>query len=103
FGGYPGWCEVIQRLKLGIFFSHPTQHHSAMFRCLTRAEGFETKVFYYDPGLAGQMYDSGYCTSERWDVDLMSGTDATILWNHFRGREVNMTRQLNPGALLAML
>ena len=90
-------------MKLGIFFSHPTQHHSAMFRCLTKTPGLEVKVFYYDPGLAGQMYDSGYGTSEKWDVDLLSGTNTKILWNPFRGREVSMVRQFNPGAIAVIL
>ena len=93
----------VRRPMLGIFFSHPTQHHSAMFQYLAKAEGLEVHVFYYDPGSLGGMFDPGYGTDSAWDVDLTSGTQARVLGNIFRGREVHPFRQVNPGVVPVML
>jgi len=105
----PAPGESAERIKtravrrLGIFFSHPTQHHSAMFRYLARTDGIEAKIFYYDPGLLGGMYDPGYRTDSPWDVDLTTGLRARTLKNVLRGREVRQHRQLNLGVVPAVL
>lgn len=91
------------RPKLAVFFSHPTQHHSAMFQYLAKSKDLDLHVFYYDPGSMGGMFDPGYRTDAAWDVDLTRGTDSRVLSNLLRGREVNPFRQVNPGAVLAML
>ena len=85
-----GACDrsASRRYKLAVFFSHPTQHHSAMFQCLAKKEDIDLHVYYYDPGLMGGMFDSGYGTNAPWDVDLTSGLNARLLRNILRGREV---------------
>lgn len=93
----------VQPIKLGIFFSHPTQHHSALFQSLGRQKGLQVKVYYFDPGLLGGMFDPGYGTTSAWDVDLMGGTESTVLRNLLRGREVSPFRQFNPGILPVIL
>ncbi len=92
-----------RRPKLAVFFSHPTQHHSAMFQYLAGAKDIDLHVYYYDPGSLGGMFDPGYRTDTAWDVDLTKGTDATVLTNLLRGREVHPFRQINPGVVSAML
>lgn len=92
-----------KRPRLAVFFSHPTQHHSAMFQYLARAKDIDLHVYYYDPGSLGGMFDPGYRTDASWDVDLTRGTDARVLTNLFRGREVHPFRQVNPGVVTAML
>ncbi len=83
-------------LKLGIFFSHPTQHHSAWFQHLSRIENLNVKVYYYDAGSLGGMFDPGYGITQAWDVDLMEGTQSVVLPNLLRGNQINQFRQLNP-------
>jgi glycosyltransferase involved in cell wall biosynthesis len=89
--------------RLAVFFSHPTQHHSAMFQYLAKRSDLDLSVFYYDPGLMGGMFDPGYGTNLAWDVDLTSGVDSRLLRNLLRGREVSQFRQLNPGVVPAII
>jgi glycosyltransferase involved in cell wall biosynthesis len=89
-------------IKIGIFFSHPTQHHSIMFKYLSQVPGIESKIYYYDPGLLAQMFDVGFGTSEPWDVDLLGGTKSTVLSNPLRSRQITYYRQINLGVLRAM-
>jgi glycosyltransferase involved in cell wall biosynthesis len=89
-------------VKIGIFFSHPTQHHSVMFKYLAQAPDIESQVYYYDPGLLTKMFDAGFGVAEAWDVDLLSGTRSTVLPSLLRGREINPYRQVNPGIIKVM-
>ncbi len=89
--------------RLGVFFSHPTQHHSVMFQHLSCIPGLETRIYYYDFGNLKGAFDAGYGTSEGWDVDLLSGTKSRVLPNILRGKRVNQFRQLNPRVVGAML
>jgi glycosyltransferase involved in cell wall biosynthesis len=91
------------RRRLVVFFSHPTQHHSAMFQYLAKRSDLDLNVFYYDPGLMGGMFDAGYGTNSAWDVDLTSGVDSRILQNLLRGRQVSQFRQLNLGVIPAVI
>jgi glycosyltransferase involved in cell wall biosynthesis len=88
-----------RRLKLGIFFSHPTQHQSVMFQQLSQIAGLDVQVYYCDPGALGKMFDPGYGNSVAWDVDLLSGTRSVILPNWLRGREISVFRQFNPAVV----
>ena len=92
--------EVIDRTmarpKLGVFMSHPTQHHAGMFRHLVRRSDVNIQVYYYDPGASRKIGDRDFGTAEPWDVDLLSGTNSTILWNVLRGHYITPFRQLNP-------
>jgi glycosyltransferase involved in cell wall biosynthesis len=85
-------------LKLGIFFSHPTQHHSILFRELSRVPGLDVQIHYYDPGAVGGMFDPGYGNANPWDVDLLAGTRHRILRNLLRRSRsgADASRQLNP-------
>jgi glycosyltransferase involved in cell wall biosynthesis len=74
-----------------------------MFRYLSRKDGIITKVYYYDYGSLGKMYDPGYGNSEAWDVDLLGGTQSVILRNPFRGKQISGFRQFNPGVITAIL
>jgi glycosyltransferase involved in cell wall biosynthesis len=94
---------AVSRRKFGVFFSHPTQHHSAMFQYLARNEDIDLNVFYYDPGSLGGMFDPGYETNTAWDVDVTRGTQHRVLKNLLRGREVHPFRQINPGVLWEVL
>jgi glycosyltransferase involved in cell wall biosynthesis len=92
--------------RIGIFFSHPTQHHSVMFKYLSQLSDLKTKIYYYDYGSLRGAYDPGYGTSEGWDVDLLTGTPSHVLPNWLRGkagRPVSQFRQLNPHIIGAML
>lgn len=92
-----------KRPRLAVFFSHPTQHHSAMFQYLAKSKDIDLYVYYYDPGSLGGMFDPGYRTDAAWDVDLTAGIDAKVLTNLVRGKEVHPFRQINPGVITAML
>jgi glycosyltransferase involved in cell wall biosynthesis len=94
---------AVSRRKLGVFFSHPTQHHSAMFQYLAKNEDIDLHVFYYDPGSLGGMFDPGYETNTAWDVDVTQGTRHRVLKNLLRGREVHPFRQINPGVVWQVL
>jgi glycosyltransferase involved in cell wall biosynthesis len=91
------------RRKFGVFFSHPTQHHSAMFQYLAKNQEIDLHVFYYDPGSLGGMFDPGYETNTAWDVDVTEGTRHRVLKNLVRGDEVHPFRQINPGVVSEVL
>lgn len=97
-----GRSESEPRIKLGVFFSHPTQHHSVMFQSLSRCSEIDTRVYYYDPGQSGQSYDPGYGTKEAWDVDLLQGTNYTILKSLRSGGQFSAFRQWCPGVIPIM-
>lgn len=98
-----GQQTAVRRRRLAAFFSHPTQHHSAMFQYLAKNDDIDLRVYYYDPGSLGGMFDPGYGNNAAWDVDLTSGVQAQVLTNVFRGREVHPFRQLNLGVVWAIL
>ncbi len=89
--------------RLGIFFSHPTQHHSVMFKHLSEVPDISTHIYYYDYGSLKGAFDPGYGTSESWDVDLLSGTPTKVLPNLLRGQQISQFRQFNPRVIGAML
>src|SRR5260221_769183 len=74
-----------------------------MFQYLARNDDIDLRVYYYDPGSVGGMFDLGYGNNAAWDVDLTSGVQARVLANVLRGREVHPFRQLNPGVFRAIL
>lgn len=74
-----------------------------MFQYLARTEDLDLRVYYYDPGSLGGMFDPGYGTDSAWDVDLISGTRSQVLANLLRGNEVHPFRQFNPGVVCAVL
>lgn len=58
--------------RLGIVFTHPTQHHAPLWRKLNEQPDIEVTVFY----LCNENQSSGdreLGSTEPWDVDLLSG------------------------------
>jgi glycosyltransferase involved in cell wall biosynthesis len=70
-----------------------------MFWHLAHMKDLDVKIYYYDPGSLGRMFDPGYGNAVAWDVDLLGGTQSVILPNLLRGGRVNQFRQLNPGVI----
>jgi hypothetical protein len=68
-------------LRLAIFFSHPTQHHSPWFRAIAATGEVDLHVFYFHPGLTSPTggYDSGFDVTFQWDIPLLEGYPYTIL------------------------
>jgi glycosyltransferase involved in cell wall biosynthesis len=83
------------RLRLGIFFTHPTQHHSVLFNRLADRGRLHVDSFYFDPGPWAGMHDSGYGRNNSWDIETRHSS-ASVLWNPFRKNEVVHQRQFNP-------
>ena len=90
------------RPKLGIFFTHPTQHHSVMFNLLADNPEIDVSIYYFDPGAWKGMHDTGYNLANVWDVDL-SHKRARVLWNPIRGPHIVHQRQFNPAIPFLML
>src|SRR4051794_36858610 len=91
-----------ERVKLGVFLSHPNQHQSVMFQYLSRIPELDTRVYYYDPGLAGATHDPHFGVAAAWDVDLVGETRSVVLPNLLRGRQISYFRQLNPSVVPIM-
>jgi glycosyltransferase involved in cell wall biosynthesis len=59
--------------RLGVVFTHPTQHHGPLWRKLSEQAGLSLKVLYLsDENQGGGDLDLG-SSSQPWDVDLLSG------------------------------
>jgi glycosyltransferase involved in cell wall biosynthesis len=65
--------------RLGIVFTHPTQHHGPLWKKLNEQAGLSVKVFY----LCNENQTSGDIllgkSSQPWDVDLLSGYEYDYL------------------------
>jgi glycosyltransferase involved in cell wall biosynthesis len=65
--------------RLGVVFTHPTQHHGPLWRKLNEQSGLSVKVLY----LCNENQTSGDAllgsSSQPWDVDLMSGYEYDYL------------------------
>jgi glycosyltransferase involved in cell wall biosynthesis len=65
--------------RLGVVFTHPTQHHGPLWRKLNEQEGLSLKVLY----LCNENQESGDVLlgggSQPWDVDLLSGYEYEYL------------------------
>jgi glycosyltransferase involved in cell wall biosynthesis len=86
--------------KIGVFFSHPNQHHSVMFSRLSDYADVQVKIYYFDSN-TGQ-HDRDFSSSQQWDIDYLAGTDYTILKNVFRNRQYSQIKQFNAGVVPAM-
>lgn len=73
------------QFRLGVVFTHPTQHHGPLWRKLTEQSGLSLKVLY----LSSENQNSGDLflgkAAKAWDVDLTSGYDYEYLKN-LRGK-----------------
>lgn len=64
--------------RLGVVFTHPTQHHAPLWRKLNQQPNVRVKTFY----LCNENQSSGdrhLGSTEPWDVDLLSGYDHEFL------------------------
>jgi glycosyltransferase involved in cell wall biosynthesis len=59
--------------RLGIVFTHPTQHHGPLWRKLNEQPGLSVKVLYLSDENQGSGDDQLGSNSQAWDVDLLSG------------------------------
>ena len=65
--------------RLGVVFTHPTQHHGPLWRKLSEQPGLSVKVLYLsDENQGGGDRDLG-SSSQAWDVDLLSGYEYEYL------------------------
>jgi glycosyltransferase involved in cell wall biosynthesis len=65
--------------RLGVVFTHPTQHHGPLWRKLSEQPGLSIKVLYLsDENQGGGDRDLG-SSSQAWDVDLLSGYEYEYL------------------------
>ncbi|UIE37503.1 glycosyltransferase family 4 protein [Leptodesmis sichuanensis] len=65
--------------RLGVVFTHPTQHHGPLWRKLSEQPGLSLKVLYLsDENQGGGDRDLGG-SSQPWDVDLLSGYEYEYL------------------------
>jgi glycosyltransferase involved in cell wall biosynthesis len=89
--------------RLAIFFSHPTQHHSTLFRALAQRGLLDVSVYYYSHGLNARSIDKGFGTRHSWDVDLLSGYPSRVLWSPVPDPVQSPLRQVNPGVVVPLL
>lgn len=88
--------------RLGVVFTHPTQHHAPLWRSLNAQPGVEVTVFYLcNENQSGGDRELG--SSEPWDVDLLSGYTHSFL-KTLTGKTATATTKglLNP-ALVSQL
>ncbi|AFW95847.1 glycosyl transferase group 1 protein [Anabaena sp. 90] len=71
--------------RLGVVFTHPTQHHGPLWKKLNEQAGLSVKVFYLcnENQASGDVLLGG--NSQPWDVDLLSGYEYDYL-KDFSGR-----------------
>jgi len=86
--------------RLGIVFTHPTQHHGPLWRKLSEQPNLQVKVLYLcnenqvegDPHLGE--------ASQAWDVDLLGGYDYEFLEDFAGNIPSKLERKLlNPGLI----
>ena len=65
--------------RLGIVFTHPTQHHGPLWRKLNEQPGLSVKVLYLcnENQISGDALLGG--SSQPWDVDVLSGYEYDYL------------------------
>ena len=61
------------KFRLGVVFTHPTQHHGPLWRKLSEQSGLSLKVMYLssENQSSGDNFLGG--SAQPWDVDLLSG------------------------------
>ncbi|MBW4554050.1 MAG: glycosyltransferase family 4 protein [Aphanocapsa sp. GSE-SYN-MK-11-07L] len=65
--------------RLGVIFTHPTQHHGPLWKKLSEQSGLSLKVLYLsDENQGGGDRDLG-SRSQAWDVDLLCGYEYEYL------------------------
>lgn len=68
--------------RLGVLFTHPTQHHSPLWRRLAKEDTISLHVMYLSSeNVAEDTGDRELKANEPWDVDLLSGYSFEFLKN----------------------
>lgn len=65
--------------RLGVVFTHPTQHHGPLWRKLSEQPGLSLKVLYLSDENQGSGDRDLGSSSQGWDVDLLSGYEHEYL------------------------
>jgi glycosyltransferase involved in cell wall biosynthesis len=65
--------------RLGVVFTHPTQHHGPLWRKLSEQPGLSVKVLYISDENQGSGDRDLGGSSQAWDVDLLSGYEYEYL------------------------
>lgn len=88
-----------QTFRLGVVFTHPTQHHAPLWRKLNEQPGVSVKAFYLcnENQVGG---DRHLGSSEPWDVDLVGGYECEFL-KTWKGKIADKIDKnlFNPGLL----
>lgn len=67
------------RLRVGIVVSHPVQYFSPLFDLLQARGAVDLTVAYGNDAGERSSWDPGFCSSYRWDIDLVSGHEHEFL------------------------
>lgn len=65
--------------RLGVVFTHPTQHHGPLWKKLSEQPGLSLKVLYLSDENQGSGDRDLGSNSQGWDVDLLSGYEHEYL------------------------
>jgi glycosyltransferase involved in cell wall biosynthesis len=70
---------MTKKFRLGVVFTHPTQHHGPLWRKLSEQPNLSIEVLYLcnENQVGGDVLLGN--SSQAWDVDLMSGYRSTYL------------------------
>jgi glycosyltransferase involved in cell wall biosynthesis len=68
--------------RLGVIFTHPTQHHSPLWQRLAKEKDLSISVFYLsDENAKSGSGDKEMGTNQPWDIDVLSGYTHQFLKN----------------------
>lgn len=65
--------------RLGVVFTHPTQHHGPLWRELSKQSNLSVKILYLSNENQGNGDRDLGSSSQAWDVDLLSGYEYDYL------------------------
>jgi len=70
---------MAEKFRLGVVFTHPTQHHAPLWRKLNEQPGVSVSAFYLcnENQVGGDQHLGG--NSKAWDVDLVGGYQCEYL------------------------
>jgi glycosyltransferase involved in cell wall biosynthesis len=86
--------------RLGIVFTHPTQHHGPLWRKLSEQSGLSVKVLYLSDENQGSGDRYLGTSSQPWDIDLLSGYEYEYL-NDLSGKVPSKQKKsvISPGLI----
>ena len=69
----------MSKLRFGVVTTHPTQHHSPLFRYISEDPGVHVKAFYLTDHGVRRSLDPGFNAQFAWDIDLIGGYEHEFL------------------------